>query len=75
MLFLPLLSSFFEEVTATSATGGVKIGLLVLLLQLFTLCISANSSDKTAKKVDNIPKSVEDNSSPKAIARVEARTI
>ena len=45
------------------------------VVQASTLPIRANSSDKTAKKVDNIFISLVDNSSPKAIARVEARTI
>ena len=72
VLFLELL---FKLVIAKSGTGGTKISSYSLVLQLSTELIRASSSDNTAKKVDNIFKSFNDNSSPKATAKVDAKTI
>ena len=73
--FVHFLFLFREEVAATSGIGGTNITSSSLLLQASRPPIKASSSDKTAKKVDNIEISVVDNSSPKAMARVDARTI
>ncbi|MBN9648430.1 hypothetical protein J0L31_15695 [Terrisporobacter glycolicus] len=75
MIFF-LLIFFLKVVKATSGTGGTKTEVLSSPeLHASIDAIKASSSDKTAKNEAKIFISSPDNSSPKAIAKVEANTI
>ena len=62
-------------VVGTAGIGGTNIASSPSVEQAFTLAINAIWSDKTARNVESILKSTSDNSSPNAIAKVEAKTM